>query len=51
MAKERKRVKLRGKHLVMEARCRNCGHKKRLHYRKNGSERMICGVVEVKVVS
>ena len=47
MAKPRKCVVLRGKLKLMVATCDKCGHKKQLQYRKNGSERRLCGVSEL----
>jgi len=47
MAKARKCVVLKGKRKPMEVLCPNCGHKKRLEYRKNGSERKIFGAMDL----
>jgi RNase P subunit RPR2 len=44
---KRKYVKLTGRRKVIEATCPRCGHRKRMEYRKNGSDRRICGASEL----
>jgi len=47
MGKPRKCVVLKGKRKSLEVECPHCGRKKRLEYRKNGSDRRICGASEL----